>query len=529
MSTASRIDELLSRFDENPRRYFAPLANEYRKLGDLAQAIALCREYLPGQPGHMSGHIVFGQALYDHGELAEAQAVFEAALALDPENLIALRYLGDIARAHGDALAARRWYGRVLEADPRNDDIAALLASLASRATPVVAPVVIAETPVEDSEAMDASPIDEALTDDAVTRSALSDALGAFATHDPFTGDERLAVEGDAVPALAWPALPAATSDPATPGAMERLADDGDGFDAIDWPDASELAGWPTPSGPSSASADAQEVVAFGPIDEDPPVSAAAMPWLVTAEEEREADEADLLEASPLPDSPAFVTETMAELLVAQGFVARAIGVYEELVARRPDDPSLASRLTELREVAGRAPTGPVGTEGAVRPLVASGSRRTPTRSSTPVRPLPAFTPPRPAPTLAEPAEVPTTRRTAREWLAELASRHVARRTPVAGSAAVRPPTTSHSLATLFADSPLPTDDVAARSLATAFGGGYDPFAFDRFFPDQATPARGPTRSSEAVEQVDLHHGASTSPDADLAKFSDWLNGLSNA
>ena len=99
MSTAARIDELRKKFEENPRRYFAPLANEYRKSGDLAMAVALCREHLPKQPGHMSGYIVFGQALYESGDLVEARAVFEQALALDPENLIALRHLGDIARA----------------------------------------------------------------------------------------------------------------------------------------------------------------------------------------------------------------------------------------------------------------------------------------------------------------------------------------------------------------------------------------------------------------------------------------------
>lgn len=130
MSTPARIDELRKKFDENPRRYFAPLANEYRKAGDLDQAIALCREHLPKQPGHMSGHIVYGQALYEAGELIQARSVFESALQLDPENLIALRHLGDIAKASGDPSTARRWYERVLDADPRNDDIAAQLATL---------------------------------------------------------------------------------------------------------------------------------------------------------------------------------------------------------------------------------------------------------------------------------------------------------------------------------------------------------------------------------------------------------------
>jgi tetratricopeptide (TPR) repeat protein len=78
----------------------------------------------------MSGHIVYGQALYESNRFDGAQAVFETALSLDPENLIALKHLGDIARQAGDLKAARIWYQRVLEADPRNEEIAQLMISL---------------------------------------------------------------------------------------------------------------------------------------------------------------------------------------------------------------------------------------------------------------------------------------------------------------------------------------------------------------------------------------------------------------
>ncbi|MHB8839955.1 MAG: hypothetical protein ACYC7F_13510, partial [Gemmatimonadaceae bacterium] len=122
--------ELKKRYEENPRRFFAPLANEYRKAGDLDAAIDLCRMHLEEQPGHLSGHIVYGQALFESSRPAEAKTVFESALTLDPENLIALRCLGDIAKGDGDAATARHWYGRVLEADPRNDEVTALIESL---------------------------------------------------------------------------------------------------------------------------------------------------------------------------------------------------------------------------------------------------------------------------------------------------------------------------------------------------------------------------------------------------------------
>jgi len=89
--TNARLEELRTKFQENPRRYFAPFANELRKAGDTAQAISVCRAHLSGQPGHVSGHIVLGQALYEAGEANEARDIFIAALELDPENLIALR------------------------------------------------------------------------------------------------------------------------------------------------------------------------------------------------------------------------------------------------------------------------------------------------------------------------------------------------------------------------------------------------------------------------------------------------------
>ena len=135
MASTARLDELKKKFDENPRRYFAPLANEHRKSGNLDQAIALCRAHLPQQPAHISGHIVLGQALFEAGQPDESRDTFHTALDLDPENLIALRCLGDIARSGGDVPTARSWYQRVLDVDPRNDEIEQLIRELDTPAT----------------------------------------------------------------------------------------------------------------------------------------------------------------------------------------------------------------------------------------------------------------------------------------------------------------------------------------------------------------------------------------------------------
>src|SRR6202140_2427548 len=148
-----RLRELQQKFDENPRRYFAPLANEYRKGGQPKRAIEICRAHLAQMPGHMSGQIVYGQSLYEAGEFDEAKAVFGRALTLDPENLIALKTLGDMALQAGNTIEARTWYTRLLDADPKDTAVIALVSEIDAAAD--AAPVQTKEIPGVDTDAGD--------------------------------------------------------------------------------------------------------------------------------------------------------------------------------------------------------------------------------------------------------------------------------------------------------------------------------------------------------------------------------------
>ena len=650
MSTAARIEELRKKFDENPRRYFAPLANELRKAGELKQAIALCRDHLPKQPGHMSGYIVFGQALFEVGELDEARSVFEQALALDPENLIALHHLGHIARQQGDIAAARRWYERALETDPRNDNIAHQLAGLAVPArrdlgaipTPPEGQAAISDLPLPPTpdaamRAVDFESVDPIVSAPAADTAASAVALPLDEAPIDLTFDEPVdvvidgLVEADAVVETAAP-VPA--EDPfvfAVEDSTITVMDEAgaaapidldaafeEGLVAAGWPDATELAAVATPRvvTPLSVEVPPDAAEAFGREVDDP----VALP-LPAPEVDVLGDEADLVTVTPMEatletavsaevsfsdllpldvaegegtepmlapafdgedvepiaeileapvgtdveleaaheetwqevapadeasaQSPAFVTETMGELLVAQGFIDRAVTVYEELVRRRPYDPVLSARLTELRELVEAA------------------------------TPVPVYT--------------------ARERYAALAGRRVARRTPVRPytpvvSAAVTPRTVTpvsaaavvadESLASLFgAESPL-HDDAAARTLADAFApqpmgnapaDGFttaflgvsdgprtptpaygavrqptpiavppvppgraeagDEFSFDRFFPDPAVQGGSPSAGGAmanptATPPVGGSTPVESSPGDDLAEFSAWLKGL---
>ena len=153
MANSALIEDLRKQFAENPRRVFARLANEYRKSGDLDVAIEICRAHVPLQPTYISGYIVLGQALFERGQPDEARSTFETALTLDPENLIALRQLGDIARTSGDLDAARGWYHKLLEVDPQNDEITAQLEALDAPAHTTSAPTPAAPAAASRAEA----------------------------------------------------------------------------------------------------------------------------------------------------------------------------------------------------------------------------------------------------------------------------------------------------------------------------------------------------------------------------------------
>jgi tetratricopeptide (TPR) repeat protein len=313
MSNALRIEELKKKFDENPRRYFAPLANEYRKAGDLQQAISICQAHLPQQPGHMSGHIVYGQALFEARQFDQARTVFETALALDPENLIALRYLGDIAFELGDRSGARGWYTRVLETDPRNEEIAALMAAMGAEerggtsreSGPVPTPVMEAASAAEAPRAQPAAEVPAPRpSGEAISRPPFADKPAE--TAPPTSADAELEK------LFARPAEPPSppAPPPGAPAGFSPLA----GFGGPAMSDAPPSLERPAPS-LSDAGARAQ-----------PPVA----PTATSAGE------------------VGFVTETMAELYLKQGFPDRALGVYQQLVAQNPDDRPLRERMERV-------------------------------------------------------------------------------------------------------------------------------------------------------------------------------------
>src|SRR5262245_35228228 len=132
MAYQPEVEKLEKQYQTNPDQYFAPLADAYRKAGNLDFALDIVRNGLAKRPNYLSAHIVLGRCLLDQKNDPEAAKVFEQVLVLDAENIIALRYLGEISERSGDGAGAQRWLKRLLDVDPMNDDAVEALKRLES-------------------------------------------------------------------------------------------------------------------------------------------------------------------------------------------------------------------------------------------------------------------------------------------------------------------------------------------------------------------------------------------------------------
>ncbi len=122
---SEELQSLIERYNRSgDSRLFAPLADAYRKQGDTAKAIEILEKGLERFPEYASGHVILGKCFYDTGATERAKAEFRRVLELDAENMVALKFLGDIMLAEDRRAEAAECYRRLLAIDPKNEDAA---------------------------------------------------------------------------------------------------------------------------------------------------------------------------------------------------------------------------------------------------------------------------------------------------------------------------------------------------------------------------------------------------------------------
>jgi len=98
--------------------YWPARARKLVEQGKYALAVELCREHLSESPDLLSGRVTYATALHLAGQTEMAAEQFFSVLSRDPDNLVALKYLGDIKFALGDEVTAMTYYRRVQTLDP---------------------------------------------------------------------------------------------------------------------------------------------------------------------------------------------------------------------------------------------------------------------------------------------------------------------------------------------------------------------------------------------------------------------------
>lgn len=117
------IQSLKRRFEQEPdSRLFAPLADSYRKSGDVDKAIEICEKGLESYPTYASAHVILGKCFYDKGATDRAKEEFLKVIELDPENMVALKFMGGIFLAEDKRAEATEYFKKLLAIDPMNEE-----------------------------------------------------------------------------------------------------------------------------------------------------------------------------------------------------------------------------------------------------------------------------------------------------------------------------------------------------------------------------------------------------------------------
>ncbi len=506
----------------------------------------------------------------------EARQVFERALTLDPENLIALRTLGDMALQRGNTTEARGWYAKLLDSDPKDAAVIALVSEIdasaeavtpvaevipgvdvdaGDQAIPVISnevarsvaqesaptPPIAAEAPAPPAEPAVPAGLERHYPVESVEAIMPSEPLGAEGLRGKTETGQPMGAEGLR-----------GNVEAAPPAAVEGLR--GTEPELVELEGTEGLEGKPPILPLAGATASRSD-------DEDaldtwtPPPGAEVHERVEERAEER-------IFSGPTPEP--FVNETMAQLYLQQGYRQLALRVYYQLAEARPNDQGLRDRIAEIEAadraahpelaVEGRREPSPIETPSPEPVTPRSPSIETPTPGGPPdSEEAPSFdrspvdSPPSSQPSRrresiespereeprAEPEGIAARQPSVKEFFATLGRRRPPRPTGASGGGAGGggmtrsgnsiPPESSASMSSavpgasldaVFAGATVnPADSRAASRLAGAFSG-------------VTGTSRTPPTPPMPTPRVNPRVPATQESEEDVAKFRAWLDGL---
>ena len=137
MADNQRIEDLRRRVQKDPASIaFAQLAEELRRAHRLPEAVEVCRAGLALHPSYLSARVTLGRTLVELNELEHAEEELNIVLRSAPENLAAMRGLGEIYLRRGQEVEALAQFRAALAIARNDPDLAETVADLARKLEP---------------------------------------------------------------------------------------------------------------------------------------------------------------------------------------------------------------------------------------------------------------------------------------------------------------------------------------------------------------------------------------------------------
>lgn len=385
-----RLTQLRARWQGDPSsRVFLQLAEEYRHLGRVQDALEVLESGLKEHPGYLSALVAKGRCLLELGEAGKARGVLERVVQQDATQMVANKLLVRAYLETGEPERAGQrldLYSLLNDSDPE-------IAELRRRVVAMSRPPRVPDGPRPEE------PAERPGMDPSETPAAEVFDLGPAAPVRSFDaaddvfglGSPEASPAGLPTPAAAAAATPGATTSPAASAgpippsapALRGASGDGGGNGAEPFPDpqpensrrlylasfAAEQIFWfdegveeatPEPAAAAEAaeaaavaSPTAEAVVTAAPVDQPEMAAAPTAETPAAAPVHEPAAAAAPAAESPAPAAAA-QTVTLAELYLRQGHTEEAERIFGEIVEREPGNTAAREGLARL---AGRAAT----------------------------------------------------------------------------------------------------------------------------------------------------------------------------
>jgi thioredoxin-like negative regulator of GroEL len=348
-----RLTQLRARWQGDPSsRVFLQLAEEYRHLGRVQDALAVLEAGLKEHPGYLSALVAKGRCLLELGNAEQAHGVLERVVQQDATHMVANKLLVRTYLETGDPERARQrleLYSLLNDSDP---EIEELRRRVAAMSRPPRAPDGPRSDESSERSRMDPTETPEAEVFDLGPAAPVRSVAAPRELEEDVFGLGELPELPDSLPAAA--PQPAASSQPATAPrsavsepvrAVPSLVPYGEGNGAEPFPD-------PAPEESLRlylASLRAEGIFFFEAAAETATPETAET---VGAEAPAAAVAPAPAAVVPVPEAPVPATVTLGELYLRQGHREEAERIFRLVLDREPDNAAANSALSQLGHLA---------------------------------------------------------------------------------------------------------------------------------------------------------------------------------